>query len=206
MAACERLLNPGDKMLRKDVHQQYGESRQGGIGSRIPTPNVLIFSDPLVAREHGYFDDWGADGCYHYTGEGQHGDQEMKTWNAAILKQSSAGRSKRDGRAGSIRMALWQLLDYRRFVKQARCAILVPSKPRPDIAELVRSAERQNYSGRKTQDLKRRSSDPKTGHLAAQLPPTPSDPRRRSRCVAGKTTGGRIVSPTTIRLTGWGSI
>jgi hypothetical protein len=29
---------------------------------------------------------------------------------------------------GSIRMALGQLLDYRRFVAEARCAILVPSR------------------------------------------------------------------------------
>jgi hypothetical protein len=46
---------------------------------------------------------------------------------------------------GSIRMALGQLLDYRRFVAEARCAILVPSKPRPDIGELVRSAGVELY-------------------------------------------------------------
>jgi hypothetical protein len=46
---------------------------------------------------------------------------------------------------GSIRMALGQLLDYRRFVEQARCAILVPSQPRSDIAELVRSAGVELY-------------------------------------------------------------
>ena len=46
---------------------------------------------------------------------------------------------------GSIRMALGQLLDYRRFVKQARCAILVPSRPRPDIIELVKSASVELY-------------------------------------------------------------
>ena len=46
---------------------------------------------------------------------------------------------------GSIRMALGQLLDYRRFVAQARCAILVPSRPRPDIVELVRTAGVELY-------------------------------------------------------------
>jgi hypothetical protein len=39
----------------------------------------------------------------------------------------------------SIRMALGQLIDYRRFVSKVRCAILVPSQPRPDLIELVRS-------------------------------------------------------------------
>jgi hypothetical protein len=42
-------------------------------------------------------------------------------------------------------MALGQLLDYKRFVKQARCAILVPSRPRPDIVELVRTAGVELY-------------------------------------------------------------
>jgi hypothetical protein len=46
---------------------------------------------------------------------------------------------------GSIRMALGQLLDYKRFVEQARCAILVPSQPRPDIVKLVRSAGVELY-------------------------------------------------------------
>jgi hypothetical protein len=46
---------------------------------------------------------------------------------------------------GSIRMALGQLLDYRRFVDQVRCAILVPYEPRPDIVELVRSVGVELY-------------------------------------------------------------
>jgi hypothetical protein len=46
---------------------------------------------------------------------------------------------------GSVRMALGQLLDYKRFVSGARCALLVPSKPRSDILELVRSAGMELY-------------------------------------------------------------
>ena len=46
---------------------------------------------------------------------------------------------------GSTRMALGQLLDYRRFVRRARCAALVPSKPGSDIVELVRSAGMEQY-------------------------------------------------------------
>jgi hypothetical protein len=288
MAASEWHLNPGDQILRRDLHQQYGGRTQGGIGPSKSTANVLVFSDPVVAKEHGYFDDWGSDGCYHYTGEGQHGDQEMQSGNAAILRHKQQGRALRlfkgvrgvveylgefetddklpyysmdapeahDGpvrsvivfrlrpltqratqeniaevvasinkvelvpveerytertfiepsrqpyeaerresklvqtfrhylqskgyevqrlqvlpagevkpifsdlyvpeipllveakgtvERGSIRMALGQLLDYERFVEQARCAILVPSRPRPDIVELVRSAGVELY-------------------------------------------------------------
>ena len=35
------------------------------------------------------------DGCYHYTGEGQYGDQEMKSGNAAILSHKQEGRALR---------------------------------------------------------------------------------------------------------------
>ena len=41
---------------------------------------------------------------------------------------------------GAIRMALGQLLDYRRFVPNARCAILLPDKPRQDLVALIQSA------------------------------------------------------------------
>jgi hypothetical protein len=289
MAKLEWLVKSGDKILRKDLHQQYGGRRQGGIGPSASTPNVLIFSEPLVGKKYGYnFDGWMKDGCYHYTGEGQYGDQEMKSGNAAILRHKQEGRALRlfkgvrgeveylgefetdeklpfyntdapeagDGpvrsvivfrlrplvktvtgpaadevvastnkvklvpveeqyterafiepgrepyeaerresklvqafcqylrskghvvqrlqvlpagevkpifsdlyvrdipllveakgtvERGSIRMALGQLLDYRRFVEQARCAILVPSQPRPDIVELVRSVGVELY-------------------------------------------------------------
>jgi hypothetical protein len=41
---------------------------------------------------------------------------------------------------GAIRMALGQLLDYRRFVPHARCAVLLPEQPRADLVALIRSA------------------------------------------------------------------
>jgi len=41
---------------------------------------------------------------------------------------------------GSIRIALGQLLDYRRFVPNARCAVLLPEKPRLDLLALIKSA------------------------------------------------------------------
>jgi hypothetical protein len=96
MAKFEWLVKSGDKILRKDLHQQYGGRRQGGIGPSASTPNVLIFSEPLVGKKYGYnFDGWMTDGCYHYTGEGQYGDQEMKSGNAAILAHKQEGRALR---------------------------------------------------------------------------------------------------------------
>jgi hypothetical protein len=73
MAASGWLLKPGDKIKRTDLHRQYGGRTQGGIGPSRLTLNVFIFSDPPTGKKYGYFDEWKSDGCYHYTGEGQHG-------------------------------------------------------------------------------------------------------------------------------------
>jgi hypothetical protein len=43
----------------------------------------------------------------------------------------------------SFRMALGQLADYRRFLDNPRCAILLPRKPRPDLLQL---AERESVA------------------------------------------------------------
>jgi hypothetical protein len=88
-------LVPGDVIERKDLQQRYGGRTQGGIGPSKSSPNVLLFADPVAGEPHGYFDGWRADGCFHYTGEGQRGDQQMKSGNAAIFKHTSEGRALR---------------------------------------------------------------------------------------------------------------
>lgn len=87
-------LEPGAEIRRKDLHDQYGGQRQGGIAPSAKTPNVFIFYDP-AGEQHGYYDEWRADGLFHYTGEGQHGDQQMKAGNAAILDYLAEGRALR---------------------------------------------------------------------------------------------------------------
>src|SRR3712207_1548207 len=37
----------------------------------------------------------------------------------------------------AVRLAVGQLLDYRRYVKARRWAVLLPSEPRPDLVEFV---------------------------------------------------------------------
>lgn len=88
-------LEPGQRILRKALHQRFGGQWQGGISPSAHTPNVFIFYDPDTGEQHGYYDNWQADGCLHYTGEGQRGDQEMKSGNAAIFKHKADGRSLR---------------------------------------------------------------------------------------------------------------
>lgn len=88
-------LAPGDSIERAALQAIYGGRTQGGIGPSRKSPNVLIFSDPVAGEPHGYYDGWQEDDCFHYTGEGQYGDQQMKSGNAAILNHKREGRSLR---------------------------------------------------------------------------------------------------------------
>jgi hypothetical protein len=88
-------LKPGDRLLRTALHNEYGGRPQGGIGPSRVSPNVLIFTDPAAGEPHGYFDGWQDDGLFHYTGEGQFGDQRMVSGNAAILRHADDGRALR---------------------------------------------------------------------------------------------------------------
>jgi hypothetical protein len=88
-------LLPGEAIERKILHERYGGREQGRIAPSRSSPNVMVFSDPTAGEPHGYIDEWRADGCFHHTGEGQRGDQLMKSGNAAILEHVSAGRALR---------------------------------------------------------------------------------------------------------------
>jgi len=86
---------PGDVVVRTDLHNDYGGGRQGGISPSRQTPNVLLFTDPATGQQHGYYDGWDDDGCFHYTGEGQSGDQQMTRGNRALLDHQTSGRAIR---------------------------------------------------------------------------------------------------------------
>ncbi|MFJ8296654.1 restriction endonuclease [Streptomyces sp. NPDC094447] len=88
-------IEVGKRLKRVEIHEVYGGRRQGGIGPSRVTDNVLVFTDPTKGHKHGYFDGWGEDGCYHYAGEGQVGDQKMTQGNLAILKHKEEGRALR---------------------------------------------------------------------------------------------------------------
>jgi hypothetical protein len=75
-----------DKIRRTAVYDQFGGGRQGGISPSAKNPNISLITDPKTGLQHGYSDGWNGDGCFHYTGESQHGDQELKAGNAAILE------------------------------------------------------------------------------------------------------------------------
>jgi hypothetical protein len=98
-------LTPGETIKRTELHAAFGGSGQNGIAPSRRSPNVFIFGDPASGEQHGYFDGWYGDGCFHYTGEGQRGDQQMQAGNAALLNHAADGRALRvfDGARGVVR-------------------------------------------------------------------------------------------------------
>ncbi|MYV51024.1 restriction endonuclease [Streptomyces sp. SID3212] len=102
--SVEWQLQPGDQIERKALHSEFGGRTQGGIGPSAKTPNVFVFTDPVAGEKHGYYDDWMPDGRFHYSGEGQYGDQRMISGNASILNHQAEGRALRvfQGARGTI--------------------------------------------------------------------------------------------------------
>lgn len=100
----EWQLKPGDQIERKALHSTFGGRTQGGIGPSAKTPNVFVFTDPVAGEKHGYYDDWMPDGRFHYSGEGQYGDQRMISGNASILNHQAEGRALRvfQGARGTV--------------------------------------------------------------------------------------------------------
>ncbi len=76
-------LKPGDQIQRRELHDYLGGQTQSGISPSSRAPVVLLFSNPS-GEDHGYYDGWHDDGFFHYSGEGQRGDQEMRRGNKAI--------------------------------------------------------------------------------------------------------------------------
>jgi len=86
-------LTPGVKIRRTELHAQYGGRQQGGISPSKISDNVFLITDPDRGERHGYlYDGPRDDGYFHYTGEGQYGDQLMAQGNRAIRDHQIEGR------------------------------------------------------------------------------------------------------------------
>jgi hypothetical protein len=96
-------LAPNTRIKRIKLHERYGGRRQGGIAPSTVSPNILIFSAPS-GHKYGYFDGMQPDGCFHYTGEGQAGDQQLKQGNRALAEHVRANKSVRlfSGASGEV--------------------------------------------------------------------------------------------------------
>ncbi|OSI06982.1 Uncharacterised protein [Neisseria animaloris] len=87
-------LKPNDIIKRSELHDKFGGSRQSGISPSLKSNSVFIFTNPEHGEEHGYYDSWDKNGqVFHYSGEGQTGDQEMKRGNKAIFQHKNDNRA-----------------------------------------------------------------------------------------------------------------
>jgi hypothetical protein len=86
------FINGSGQLYRRDLHAQVGGQTQSGISPSAKEAVILLFSDPISGPEHGYIDGSQADGFYHYTGEGQRGDQMMMRGNRAIRDHTGSHR------------------------------------------------------------------------------------------------------------------
>lgn len=75
-----------------DIHGQYGGQQQGGISTPKNHPLIFIFTSDS-GEQHGYRDEFRADGIFHYTGEGQLGDMKMIAGNRAILEHKKHSKT-----------------------------------------------------------------------------------------------------------------
>jgi hypothetical protein len=111
--AVRWTLRPGDRIRRTELHAHYGGNGQSGISPSRTTPNILVLTDPRSGERHGYFDQWATDDSFHYTGEGQRGDQTMTRGNLAILSHRADGRALRvfQGASGTVQYVGQFVLD-----------------------------------------------------------------------------------------------
>ncbi|MFF2845539.1 restriction endonuclease [Streptomyces sp. NPDC058001] len=79
----------GAERRRAGLHVKYGGNPQSGISHSASTPVVMCFINHKRGARFGYQDGWADDGFFHYTGEGQVGDQKMSSsGNKAILNHA----------------------------------------------------------------------------------------------------------------------
>ncbi|MDQ1547236.1 MAG: hypothetical protein QOH69_2140 [Actinomycetota bacterium] len=94
--AIEWSIAVGETLLRRELHVLFGGGRYGGIEPSAKSPNVLLFTSATAGAQFGYnFDGWHSDGTFHYTGEGQLGDQLMLNGNRAVRDHIDEGRALR---------------------------------------------------------------------------------------------------------------
>ena len=179
----EWTLNPGDTIERVQLHAEFGGRTQGEIGPSSKSPNVFVFTDPASGEQYGYIDSWRADGCFHYTGEGQRGDQQMKSGNRAILDHQNEGRALRlfSGARGTVRYEgefvldaeqPWYTTDAPEIIPQHTRSVIVfrmrptDSAPKPTSPNSTSSRPPQESprSPSRSSGPKRRSSTPPVNH------------------------------------------
>lgn len=90
-------IEAGETLVRTELHDRWGGGRYGGMEPAVKAHSVFLFTKPRVGEVFGYkYDGWHADGTFHYTGDGQVGDQTLRSGgNKALLDAPALGRAIR---------------------------------------------------------------------------------------------------------------
>lgn len=82
---------PGQVIIRKEIHAQFGGNPQSGISPSTKFPYIFIFSG-AQGKQHGYKDRWDNSNVYQYTGAGQVGDMKYIRGNLALRDHKENGK------------------------------------------------------------------------------------------------------------------
>lgn len=90
-------IKVGETLLRRELHDRWGGGRYGGMEPSVKAASVFLFNNPDVGSAFGYnYDGWHSDGLFHYTGDGQVGDQlPTQGGNKSLLDAAKLGRTVR---------------------------------------------------------------------------------------------------------------
>lgn len=85
------MFEVGKTYVRRELHDEYGGQRQGGISTPAKYPLIFLFSGS-GGEKWGYQDHWDADGTFRFSGEGQRGNMEFRAGNKAIRDHVGNGK------------------------------------------------------------------------------------------------------------------
>lgn len=85
------MFKQGQEYLRRYLHAVYKGQEQGGISTPADYPFIMLFVSD-TGGDYGYRDAWTPEGTFHFTGEGQVGDQEFLRGNRQIRDHIELGK------------------------------------------------------------------------------------------------------------------
>ena len=87
----------GETLVRRDLHLRWGGAWYGGMEPAPKAKSVFLFTEPQAGKSYGYqYDGFDSDGTFHYTGDGQVGDQDPASGgNRSLLATVDNGRAVR---------------------------------------------------------------------------------------------------------------
>ncbi|MFT8723578.1 MAG: HNH endonuclease signature motif containing protein [Acetobacter malorum] len=179
---------PGKTYQRRNyIHRVYGGQQQGGISTPSKASGIFIFTGHGEGQV-GYRDTFQPDGSFHYTGQGQIGDMQMVSGNAAIVNHAANGKDlllfSQEGKGAPVRFrgfytcAGWHTERQKDIEGNERNAIVFTLSPltsdETEDAVEEPTTDLQNPASFSLQDLRRRALE------AAAAPPRRTNTGSRS--------------------------